>query len=158
MRNLDDSGEMWARDSVPLFDVFEPTYVQSALELTQAAGLNWGPLVFGQEAWRAMGGNPIFSNDPLTQHFRDQGLLELEQTFLRPAFYEPCFLPSTEFSSKSWRPTFAYQGKKQLWSITPKFSDLSVADDTLVYVLGSCAHLYLHLTLLQLLDTPKSLS
>jgi hypothetical protein len=62
-------GEPWVRSSAPLYDVFEPTFVQCALERED----NLGHLVFGTETWKSMGGHVSNGQDPLTSHFRKRG-------------------------------------------------------------------------------------
>ncbi|KAJ7210616.1 hypothetical protein C8J57DRAFT_1608084 [Mycena rebaudengoi] len=103
-----------------LFDVFEPTLVSSALTLDY----NLGHLIFGEEAWALYGGRRSSSDDPLTSLFQSLDY-SLEVTHLIPEFYEPLLLPNDQIRSKSrmHRDTFAYQGKKQMWSITQQFPD-----------------------------------
>jgi hypothetical protein len=57
----------WSRaDQTDLYDVFEPSYLREALLLPQ----NFGHLIFGKEAWAAMGGQPSDGLDPLSVYYR----------------------------------------------------------------------------------------
>ncbi|KAJ7232123.1 hypothetical protein C8J57DRAFT_1250775 [Mycena rebaudengoi] len=101
-----------------LFDVFEPTLVSSALALD----CNLGHLIFGEAGWASYSGVRSSSDDPLTSLYHSLDY-SLEVTHLVPEFYEPLVLPKEQIRSKSCkhRPTYSYQGKKQMWSITPQF-------------------------------------
>ncbi|KAJ7735873.1 hypothetical protein DFH07DRAFT_779893 [Mycena maculata] len=98
-----------------LYDVFEPTLVEPALR----AHPNFGSLIFGEPAWAVMGGATSMPDDPLTAFFRRNDLLE-SPTRLAPDFYNPLFLPSSELK-RAHRPTFAYRGKKEMWSVIRNF-------------------------------------
>ncbi|KAH9943886.1 hypothetical protein B0H21DRAFT_695074 [Amylocystis lapponica] len=54
-----------------LFDVFEPTLIQAALQKE----LNLGHLIFGESQWRNMGGAVPAKPDPLTKKLRAIGIL-----------------------------------------------------------------------------------
>jgi hypothetical protein len=58
-------GEPWVCSSAPLYNVFEPTFVQCALKRED----NLGHLVFGTETWKSMGGHVSNGQDPLTYTF-----------------------------------------------------------------------------------------
>ncbi|KAJ7804316.1 hypothetical protein B0H13DRAFT_2491520 [Mycena leptocephala] len=109
--------ERWVRyDAESLYDVFEPTFLSTALSLDH----NLGHLVFGAQLWIDLGG--LLSNwrDPLTAYFSEQGLLN-EPSFLRPNHYSPLFLAHHDFRSQSLphRTVYTYRNEKQIWSITP---------------------------------------
>ncbi|KAJ7260144.1 Cupredoxin [Mycena rebaudengoi] len=110
----------WSRtdEDIALFDVFEPTLIQTPLMLPH----NLGHLVFGEYDWRSLGGWQSNSDDPLTAHFRERGLLQT-CTYLRSDYYSPLFLPTHEMSSmqRKKRSVYTFRGCKQLWSITPNF-------------------------------------
>lgn len=69
MSEMHADDKLWSRLDTDLYDVFEPNYIQAALEHVQAKGLNWGLLVFGRDEWVSMGGDPNPSDDKLTQYF-----------------------------------------------------------------------------------------
>jgi hypothetical protein len=126
--------ERWVRyDAESLYDVFEPTFLSTALSLDH----NLGHLVFGAQLWIDLGG--LLSNwrDPLTAYFSEQGSictstsigrrliympgLLNEPSFLRPNHYSPLFLAHHDFRSQSLphRTVYTYRNEKQIWSITP---------------------------------------
>ncbi|KAK7035102.1 hypothetical protein R3P38DRAFT_2912758 [Favolaschia claudopus] len=110
------ASEVTFRKSVTdLFDVFEPTLVEPALE----ANPTWGSLVFGEWTWLSISGNIPIGSDPITELFRSHGLLS-ERTHLRSEVYSPLYLPSEELKLAR-RNTFLYHGSKEMWSILRNF-------------------------------------
>ncbi|KAJ7731876.1 hypothetical protein B0H16DRAFT_1582755 [Mycena metata] len=110
---------VWGRDAeTQLFDVFEPTFISSALASVPSLGC----LIFGEAAWLAAGGKIIEQDDPLTMLYKKHNLLS-RPTMLRPGFYSPLFLPHAETRGKksSHRPTYAFHSPKEMWSITQSF-------------------------------------
>ncbi|KAJ7165143.1 hypothetical protein C8R46DRAFT_1098269 [Mycena filopes] len=104
--------EKWIRyDTTALHDVFEPTFLSTALSLDH----NLGHLVFGMQTWIELGGKQSDSQDAVTAYFHEQGLLD-EPTFLRAGHYSPLLL---ENKFLSHRTVHAYRNDKQIWSITP---------------------------------------
>lgn len=138
--SLADEDTMWYRDMVPLYDTFEPEYIQVALE----SDLPLGELIFGPTNWVFLGGKPGIE-DPLTQYFGKHGmrfffihsvvycsisLLDLlhSNTFLRPDHYTSLFPPPEPKQIRSSRTTFTFKTPtKQLWSITQCFPSNSLA-------------------------------
>lgn len=59
-------GKPWIRSATPLYDVFEPTFVQHGLELED----NLRHLVFDMERWQSMGGSVSNAQDALSKHFQ----------------------------------------------------------------------------------------
>ncbi|KAJ3966689.1 hypothetical protein EV361DRAFT_872191, partial [Lentinula raphanica] len=106
----------YIRNESGLYDVFEPNRIRSALE---HEAFNLGHLIFSSSDWLVLNGGRIyFHEDPLTQMFKDRGLLE-SATYLRAAdFYQSLFAAESE---KVERHTFSYRSDKQYWSITPVF-------------------------------------
>ncbi|KAK7000898.1 hypothetical protein R3P38DRAFT_3053515 [Favolaschia claudopus] len=122
--------KIWIRDeNMTLYDVFEPSLVSVGLQLPH----NLGHLVFGREAWIAMGGTLSDESDPLTVLYADEELLD-SPTFLRPKHYSPLFLASSDASSLSLflaATSTPIEGrKKQLWSITPCPTNSQGCSDT----------------------------
>ncbi|KAJ7923276.1 hypothetical protein B0H13DRAFT_1865086 [Mycena leptocephala] len=119
---LDELGNLdrvWGRHTeCELFDVFEPTFIEAGLK----SELNLGHLVFGEDAWAAVGGKRASCDDPITALYRKHGLLSTSPK-LKSNIYEPLFLPFDEFRGKksSHRPTLTFHGPKEMWSITPNF-------------------------------------
>lgn len=72
LNSLAGEDKVWYRDRVPLYDTFEPEYIQVALE----SGLPLGELIFGRVEWVLLGGKPGIE-DPLTQYFGKHGVLSL---------------------------------------------------------------------------------
>lgn len=68
--SLADEDKVWYRDMVPLYDTFEPEYIQTALE----SDLPLGELIFGSAEWIFLRGKPG-TEDPLTQYFKKHGTL-----------------------------------------------------------------------------------
>jgi hypothetical protein len=59
-------GEPWVCSTAPLYDVFEPTFIQCVLEQV----VNLGHLVFGRDGWKSMGSYVSKAQDPLTLYFQ----------------------------------------------------------------------------------------
>ncbi|KAK6996874.1 hypothetical protein R3P38DRAFT_1946623 [Favolaschia claudopus] len=114
------SGEIWCRNSpdIGLFDVFEPTFLASALQTEH----NLGHLIFGEALWRSLGSCSSKRDDPITAVYRKHGLLN-SPTMLKLDAYKSLILPHAEFRGKRslYRPTFAYRGPKEMWSVTRDF-------------------------------------
>ncbi|KAK7021680.1 hypothetical protein R3P38DRAFT_3541418, partial [Favolaschia claudopus] len=114
------SGEIWCRNSpdIGLFDVFEPTVLASALQTEH----NLGHLIFGESLWGSLGSCSSKRDDPITAVYRKHGLLN-SPTMLKPDAYNSLILPHAEFRGKRslHRPTFAYRGPKEMWSVTRDF-------------------------------------
>ncbi|KAL0958623.1 hypothetical protein HGRIS_013960 [Hohenbuehelia grisea] len=102
-------------DEISACDVFEPSWIKDALTFP----INLGHLVFGDKVWAELGTPSPFVTDPLTEFYREQGLLG-SCTYLKPDYYKPLFVP-TKTRSLSHRPTFLYRGDKQIWSLVPAF-------------------------------------
>ncbi|KAJ7183593.1 hypothetical protein C8R46DRAFT_843602, partial [Mycena filopes] len=70
MAELVDRYHKWIRsDAHTLHDVFEPTFMSTALSLDH----NLGHLVFGVQSWVQLGGKVSNCRDPLTAYFHEQG-------------------------------------------------------------------------------------
>jgi hypothetical protein len=77
--------ETWIRYDTPTFyDVFEPTFLATALSLDH----NLGHLIFGAPTWVALGGKPATLRDPLTVFFEEQDLYPHNICSAHP---HPCF-------------------------------------------------------------------
>ncbi|KAJ7658400.1 hypothetical protein DFH06DRAFT_990324, partial [Mycena polygramma] len=150
---LGDLGTVWGRDSIELFDVFEPTFIASGLQ----SDINLGHLIFGPDAWIAAGGKRSRSDDPITVLYRKYDLLSTP-TMLKSDIYKPLFLPKAEFRGKksSHRPTFTFHGPKEMWSITRNFppnshwssdSTKKTAPKTVREVMGADRHALLFKTI-----------
>lgn len=75
--SLADEDTVWYRNMVPLYDTFEPEYIQAAFE----SDLPLGELIFGSEEWAHLGGKPGIE-DPLTQLFRKHSMLFIFHWFV----------------------------------------------------------------------------
>ncbi|KII87835.1 hypothetical protein PLICRDRAFT_54882 [Plicaturopsis crispa FD-325 SS-3] len=109
------------QDEIELYDVFEPTLIQSFIDTYPS----FGPLIFGTDTWARFYKSSRSDScaDPLIAHFKRQESYDA-WPFLRPDFYTTLYLSKTELSSKSsvkWRPTYTYRRGKVIWSITPDF-------------------------------------
>ncbi|KDR67116.1 hypothetical protein GALMADRAFT_161738 [Galerina marginata CBS 339.88] len=113
LTELEGQSDLWYRDRVPLYDAFEPLYLRDAFE-NKAVTL--GHLIFGAEPWKTLTGRKIIHSDPLSQMFKRQGLLS-STTHLQLACYNVLY-PSQD---RVFRSTYAYQARKQIWSITRSF-------------------------------------
>jgi hypothetical protein len=127
------------RDTIDLYDTFEPTYMQRELE----DEINLGHLVFGEQLFSELGGRRSSTEDALTALYRAEGPLSINRvwptiysvflsfstgslhspTFLREDVYTPLFLPKElmDKTHTTHRETFTYQGKKQIWSLTRNY-------------------------------------
>ncbi|KAJ7906344.1 hypothetical protein B0H13DRAFT_1880658 [Mycena leptocephala] len=90
--------------------------------------MNLGHLVFGEHAWLSLGGRRCVGDDPITALYRTRSFIPIvdllsSSTMLKPNFYMPLFLPSTDFRGKksSHRPTFTFHNPKEMCSITRNF-------------------------------------
>ncbi|KAJ7227611.1 hypothetical protein B0H12DRAFT_1148920 [Mycena haematopus] len=113
--------QKWVRyDADFLYDVFEPTFLSTAL----SSDHNLGHLVFGTQTWIDLGGKLSDRQDAVTAYFAEQGLLDT-QSFLKPDHYSPLFLPNHDFRAQSLphRKVHTYRNDKQIWSITPMPDD-----------------------------------
>ncbi|KAJ3559886.1 hypothetical protein NM688_g63 [Phlebia brevispora] len=136
------------RDEIPqLFDVFEPTYVQQALEKSGRRAINLGHWIFGKKEWLALGGK-LSVKDLLAAAFEGKVWLHAK-THLNVARYrDDLFLPSAELKRKKLQPQLwrGYtESQRPLWSITPNFPDnvVSAVDSrTRKYVNPSVDALY----------------
>ncbi|KAJ7227608.1 hypothetical protein B0H12DRAFT_1148918, partial [Mycena haematopus] len=89
--------QKWVRyDADFLYDVFEPTFLSTAL----SSDHNLGHLVFGTQTWIDLGGKLSDHQDAVTAYFAEQGLLDT-QSFLKPDHYSPLFLPNHDFRAQS---------------------------------------------------------
>ncbi|KAJ7916466.1 hypothetical protein B0H13DRAFT_1871094 [Mycena leptocephala] len=103
LNELSNLDRVWGRSTeCELFDVFEPTFIEAGLK----SELNLGHLMFGEDAWAAVGGKRASCDDPITALYRKHGLLSTSPK-LKSNIYEPLFLPFDEFC--------------EMWSITPDF-------------------------------------
>ncbi|KAJ7694023.1 hypothetical protein B0H14DRAFT_3175162 [Mycena olivaceomarginata] len=103
--------ETWIRYDTPIFyDVFEPTFLATALSLDY----NLGHLIFGARTWVPPWGEACDSPRPFNSTLDTP-------TFLRPDYYTPMILDKVDFCFKSLphRTVHTYRGDKQIWSITP---------------------------------------
>ncbi|KXN81811.1 hypothetical protein AN958_03741 [Leucoagaricus sp. SymC.cos] len=139
----------WYREgriaSVTLFDVFEPAFLEEAFD--KAGGVpNLGHLIFGEANWRRLRPSASIPEDavnmdPLTLFYQMQPGIDLSQTHLKPDHYS-MLLPDHErartlFPAQQHSRTGdrylcpeLYRVKasnKQLWSISPPYSDRSLA-------------------------------
>ncbi|KAJ3551199.1 hypothetical protein NM688_g4847 [Phlebia brevispora] len=120
-----------------LYDVFEPTLIQPALEKQDSFHL--GHWIFGQKEWLAIGGT-ISKIDPLALAFGIRGIhprykgFSTELTHLKYDMYcNNLFLESPQLRKRKLHPqmwTGATSGYKPVWSITPNFPEnlVSVVD------------------------------
>ncbi|KAJ7429906.1 hypothetical protein B0H11DRAFT_2140501 [Mycena galericulata] len=119
LTDLESLDGFWGRDSRPkLFDVFEPSFVAAGLQLEH----NLGHLIFGEDVWIALGGKRCLIDDPITALYRKHNLLS-SPTMLKHTIYTPLFLSTRDVRGKtaSHRPTYAFRGQKEMWSITRDF-------------------------------------
>lgn len=121
-----------------LFDVFEPTYLQPALQKQEPAP-NLSHLVFGPIEWRIHGGIIPEPLDPLTASFKELGELQLYlgihaltrsvgqppdgPTNLELSRYRAQRFLSEDEMTKAKIPCELYEGPEspvQLWTISPQ--------------------------------------
>ncbi|EKM51863.1 uncharacterized protein PHACADRAFT_199370 [Phanerochaete carnosa HHB-10118-sp] len=105
-----------------LFDVFEPTLIQAALD-KPAPVPRLAHLIFGPIEWRVNGGKIPSRPDPLTMAFKKLGVPPDVATNLElPRYRSQLFLPK-EHLTKASSPVDLYQGNESpvsLWTITPR--------------------------------------
>jgi hypothetical protein len=134
---------VWYRDSVPLYDTFEPEYIRCAFTDKE---LNLGSLIFGEDEWKALQeADRQAAQDPLTAVFAERSMssfsvqhftwlivyLDLlnSKTYLRPQHYTT-LLPTDDRKARTHRPTYAWTiPKKQVWSVTKSFPANSEAKE-----------------------------
>ncbi|KAJ8473482.1 hypothetical protein ONZ45_g16274 [Pleurotus djamor] len=106
------------------FDVFEPTYIQAGLRKAK----NFGPLIFGSDIWRLLGGSTEWEDDPLTTYFRCRGLLKCP-TFIHPSLSSislPLFLPPKAMMDSWTLSHFYYTKDKPFWCAFPNLPSNSL--------------------------------
>lgn len=69
--SFEKKATFWSRDTVKLYDFFEPADVRPALELTDC---NLGRLIFGDKEWSRLQGFKSPRIDPLTAMFQRRGM------------------------------------------------------------------------------------
>ncbi|KAI0366367.1 hypothetical protein BV20DRAFT_1124273 [Pilatotrama ljubarskyi] len=118
---------MGLRDaSAGLYDVFEPTYLRTALtDKSAAGGPVLGHLIFGDEDWMHLSEGsacPTTPDDPLTANYRELGLHRAHTNLRISAYDQGLFLSPQEMRASCLEtkrytcPTVVSQ--KALWSIT----------------------------------------
>ncbi|KAF8884264.1 hypothetical protein CPB84DRAFT_1850684 [Gymnopilus junonius] len=120
IHTLGNQPQNWCRDDneLSLYDPFDPIYIQEALE---SKSLSLGHLIFGEKDWMHLQQQKFChqATDPLTLMFMERGLLEIE-THLPPGYYESLY-PSQQRANYVQCPTYAYNAKKQIWSVVQCF-------------------------------------
>lgn len=80
LHGLDHQSLVWDRISTVLYDIFEPSFLESALS-AQHKQTNLGALIFGETLWRSLstGGEELhdLELDPLTMMFKEHGMFHM---------------------------------------------------------------------------------
>lgn len=71
MTRLKSQPDLWYRDAVDLYDVFEPNYIADAFTTKT---INLGHLIFGAEVWKSLNGPTSSASDPLTDMYARKGM------------------------------------------------------------------------------------
>ncbi|KAF8886455.1 hypothetical protein CPB84DRAFT_1850134 [Gymnopilus junonius] len=121
IHTLGNQPQNWCRDDneLSLYDPFDPIYIQEALE---SKSLSLGHLIFGEKDWMHLQQQKFChqATDPLTLMFMERGELVRNETHLPPGYYESLY-PSQQRANYVQRPTYAYNAKKQIWSVVQCF-------------------------------------
>ncbi|KAH7906202.1 hypothetical protein BJ138DRAFT_1117790 [Hygrophoropsis aurantiaca] len=129
LSKCEESAEICVRDgSIGLYDVFEPTYLQTAF---RDKDINLGHLIFGYDGWRALGGRVSSADDALTQHFLKHGASSSPPSSnLNHSLYssDSLNLPPNELRKRRVAPDL-YLGtnQKHLWTIIPNFPNCMIS-------------------------------